>query len=536
MISPEIESFSSSVRVKEVYNKGSNFPWCSGKEYRHDNPLLCLHREILDFVKWIVPTPEEKQLLFITIARIKTAISLLWPDAKIFLVGPTASNSALSGDKIEITIIKNGNNIHNPNPNSTEANTDESQTMEEMLECVNNNLTTLQIFRRSQIEGNVISGIEKPFSFHLDISINNFDGILKAEREKMIFKKIPASFPLLLLMKFFVFQCRIEEKFSHDLVLQMVLFIIRSSPETKKLNLGYLTSHFLKTFGVSFNFITIGITNRNEGRLFNRLDKSYPIYYFQTSSNNSLSNSSSARGMNWKSPLAICVENDFRPGTFFGEDLSDIPTFRSKCFQAYQRLRRDMDDGLDPLLQCFLNRPDFTIRQRADKERQYQVMMGNSIESISLNEPLQEEPRRSFNSGRSHDNHHNENKGREDFRKLNSERRQERNSRYDRNEKTDSQERQDRYDRNNRYDRNDRNDRYDKNDRHDRNDRYDKNDRSKDRNNHGNKYNNNRNDSHRSQSNYHGSYQNDDGNRGKHQKGNNHRDQRFNDRKKPYKR
>lgn len=384
----QLDSLCSSVQVISCSRPSNDCPWCLGNEYRHSNSDLCLHREILDFTRWILPTSEEKQLIHIILVRIQTAVSLIWPDARVVFIGSTLSNTIMPGDAIQFTILNTPEDDH---------------PLEEKLDFLNKHLTSIQILRKSQIVGPTIQGIEKPFAFHVHISFNNIEGIIRGEREKSIIQMYPSSLPILMLMKFFIFQCRIEEKFTHDLVFQMVLFIIQSTPRQQQMNLGYLCTQFFNIFGRSFNYIVTGISTRNGGCLFNRLKLIAPESNevditndndnkSETEENNDLDNLKYKwfGTINWSSPQAICTEDTLHPGTFIGKDIADISIFRERCYKSYKQLKSEKDfrHGSDvydqSLLLCFLSRPDFTMRQRTEKMKQYQVLVFNPVESFDL--------------------------------------------------------------------------------------------------------------------------------------------------------
>lgn len=364
MISPELDQFCAGVHLEKSRQSNTNdCPWCNGNDYRNKKPELCLHREILDFTRWIVLTSEEKYLIATLTARMQTVLNIIWPGSKIIYTGASLSNTMIGSDLVEYTII----NLPNDDSSAPQ------------LEILQQALTTIKALRKSEIKDGILQGIENPNGLRISISLNNLDGIIQGQREKKAIELYPALYPLVILVKFFIFQSRLDEKFSHHLAFQISMSIIQSAPPQKKLDLGYLSSQFLKFFGTSFNYIACGISIRNGGFLFNRFDKSTKC------------------SINWKSPNAICIEDPVHPGSFIGNDMNDIFGFRSRCYECFQRLKRVKNDCLDArgsgrdgcpqsLLISFLNRPDFIIRQRADKIRNYQAMIGNAITSFDLTE------------------------------------------------------------------------------------------------------------------------------------------------------
>ncbi|OHS94114.1 PAP/25A associated domain containing protein [Tritrichomonas foetus] len=360
MIAPELDEYCASVRVQPAVLPNSDCPWCNNMTYISSSQTLCLHREILDFARWISPTEEEKLLRLIVIKRFRTAIKLLWPDASIVCHGSSATKTYLPGGDIDFVVI-------NPPPNHSQP---------ELLSILNSHLNSLQTFRKSDVLESarcpIIKGIEKPFGFHIDIAINNFNGILNIERNLNAMKKFPALLPLLYVLKFFLFQNRLDEPFrggiSTNTLQQMIIFVIQSSHETRRNDLGYLLTLFFQTFGIYFNYLTTGISTRFGGRLFSRLDMDR---------------------VNWKQPINICVEDPQIPGNFLGENAFESGTFRSRCYGAYNRLQRP-STGEQSLLLRVINRPDWIIKHRAELKKHINTLNGNSLNSIPLDIPTTE--------------------------------------------------------------------------------------------------------------------------------------------------
>ena len=354
MIAPELDEFCSKVILRPSLRPNTDCPWCNSFEYRGQPQNILLHREILDFARWMQPTDDEKKLRFSVINRFRTAVKMRWPHSSIVCHGSSATGTYLPGGDIDLVFI-------NPPPDLSEV---------EMLNELNNHFCSLNMFRNSEVLENarcpIIKGVEKPFGFHIDIAVNNVNGILNIQRNKNLMKKHHALYPLLILLKFFLFQNRLHEPFtggiSTNTLQQMIVFIIQSSPNDKKIDLGYLLLRFFQVFGTFFNYITTGISTRNDGCLFNRIDYDR---------------------VNWKSPINLCVEDPQFPGHFIGENAFDTPYFRSKCYNAYHNLS-NIHYNSQSLLLKIINRPDWTIRYRQDIKKQIDGIQGNIQESIPL--------------------------------------------------------------------------------------------------------------------------------------------------------
>jgi non-canonical poly(A) RNA polymerase PAPD5/7 len=307
---PRLFAFSDSVRVQPC-RQPSNYPWCHGNEYIHSDPLLCLHRELLDFALWLAPTNAERHSRLLTISRFKTAVSLLWPSSKLICTGSSATSSTLPMSDLDLVVF-NG-------PQHT------SQVT--LLQYLKSHLDSHRCFSSCHVINArvpIIKGVDKEFGFSVDIAIDNVNGILNIERHQNYFRRYSALFPLLLFLKLFLFQNGLDTPFnggiSSNTLIQMVVYIIQSAPEESKLHCGELLIRFLECFGRRFNYNESGITTRYGGRLFNRSE------HYQASSGG---------------VPALCIEDPQFPGSFLGGNAWKCDEFRDKCQRASIVLRRN---------------------------------------------------------------------------------------------------------------------------------------------------------------------------------------------------
>ncbi|KAK8866485.1 Non-canonical poly(A) RNA polymerase papd5 [Tritrichomonas musculus] len=349
MISPELDEFCKSVRVQPCHLPSINCPWCNGKEYKHFQQSMCIHREILDFTRWIQPTLEENQLRFIVIKKFRNAVKLLWPRASILCHGSSATGTYLPNGDIDFLVI-----------NAPKIKSDIS-----LLQELNSHLKSLSMFKSSLVIKSakcpIIKGTEKPFGFKIDISINNNNGILNVQRNKNLMKKYPQIYPLLFVLKFFLLENNLDQPYqggiSTNTLQQMIIFIIQSTPPAQRMNLGSLLSSFLQTFGVFFNYITTGISTRFGGFLFSRMD---------------------VENVNWKNPVNICVEDPQIPGLFLGENAFEINTFRNQCFIAFNQLKKTNQNEQSLLLR-FIHGSDIITKSRKSMKELYDSVLHKKL-------------------------------------------------------------------------------------------------------------------------------------------------------------
>jgi hypothetical protein len=111
MLDRGLFAFCESVRVDPSPHPSDNHPWCHGNGCHHSDREFCIHRELLDFALWISPTETEKHIGLLTVTRFRTAVSLLWPEAKTICIGSTATWTNLSNGDLDFVVFNAPDNL-----------------------------------------------------------------------------------------------------------------------------------------------------------------------------------------------------------------------------------------------------------------------------------------------------------------------------------------------------------------------------------------------------------------------------------------
>jgi non-canonical poly(A) RNA polymerase PAPD5/7 len=242
----------------------------------------------------------------------------------------------------------------------------ESGDINLLLTQLGRHLDLLKVFQISDViqnaQNSIIKGVESPFGFQIDISINSESGALNVERTRHLLATYPAMYPLLMLTKLFLHQHQLDEPSSGGIgsntLQNMVVFIIQASPPDCQLHLGQLLLAFFKTFGQTFDYITTGISTRGDGRLFSKLDTNQ---------------------VNWSRPFRLSIENPQVPGQFLGENAFQAVGFRKCCDEAYRRLMEGNTERwhsqAPSLLVRLIVQPCGIIRKKKELKEYYQVLM-----------------------------------------------------------------------------------------------------------------------------------------------------------------
>ena len=369
MIDPSLDAICSDVIIRNSRLQGNDCPWCNGKEYSHKSTFLCIHREILDFVRWIQPTDAEKHLRYLVIRRFRSAISCLWPSAKVICHGSSATDTFLPNGDLDFCVV-----------GMPEGDT------EELLQKLCDHLFNLQVVSRAQVikaKCPIIKGVEKPFGYHIDISVNNENGILNIKRNISLMKTYKQLYPLIMVLKVFLYQEELDEPFkggiSSNTLIQLIVFVIQYSKEDSRMNLGRLLMSFFNIFGKTFNYFTTGISTRDGGALFSRIDTSR---------------------LQFKSPVTLCVEDPQIPGQFLGENAFAAPKFRTACQEAFRKMNTANGPEQSILLR-FLDYPKQLEYIRNDLNKNYQSLIGTLRDGFKLS--LMPKRERSYERDRSYD-------------------------------------------------------------------------------------------------------------------------------------
>lgn len=360
MIFNDLIEKSSSVQVIPHPKPSDYAPWCNGNEYIEKDINLCLHQEIIDFTRWILPTKKEIHMRILTIRRISTAIKIYYPEAKVICHGSSATSTFLPDGDLDFVVFGVLNELSSTS----------------ILENINLGLNNLGIFYKSKvIEARcpIIKATEKPFGFQVDIAVGNENGILNIQRHKNYMSKYHALTPLLMVLKIFLTQNELDQPYtggiSSNTLMQMIIFIIQSIQKNYQDHLGVLLKLFFKIFGSCYNYFQIGISTINDGYLFKRKDKQF---------------------VDWKKPFALCIIDPQNYLNTLGGNSFECYKFRSCCHTAFVSMLRGKRKNEQSILQRFINIGSKRIHQMIERRKQlskyYDSISG--VDSIPFSRPI----------------------------------------------------------------------------------------------------------------------------------------------------
>ncbi|KAG8953022.1 hypothetical protein FRC03_011941 [Tulasnella sp. 419] len=248
-------------------------PWLSKVNLERCRDVTeMLQDEVLAFVDWMAPTSVEHATREMVVEHIRRQVVGLYNGATVHAFGSFATGLYLPGGDIDLVIL--------------------IKTDVEVLRVLRSLAKRLQkcgIARNIQ----VISGAKVPIikfnstvgDFHIDISINQDNGIRAGALVNRLTAQYPALRALVVVVKAFLVQRSLNEVYmgglgSYSVVLMAVSFLqmhpkFRNGEIDPLDNIGVLVVEFFEFYGLLFNYELAGISIVDGGSYFNKVDRGW---------------------------------------------------------------------------------------------------------------------------------------------------------------------------------------------------------------------------------------------------------------------
>lgn len=300
------------VDVSAIRPPLDSVPWMDCEGYVHPNLYVCLHNEIMDFVRFMSPTEDEMGRRNELIGEMRALVADLWDGATLETFGSHHTQMFLPKSDIDMVIFGV--------PDGKAPLFELAQRLEEQ-----DLVSYIEVIDKARIP--IVKLVHKTSGIHIDVSFNIAGGLATADLVKHYMRLFPAFRPLTLLLKYFLAQRGLNETFSGGIgsfLLQMMVISFlqhhRRSldpphDDPKYNNLGQLLLGFLTLYGHTFNYDEIAISVRNGGSYFYKEDRDW---------------------YDAGRPFLISMENPNEPSLDIGKNSYDIRTIR-RSFE-YARL------------------------------------------------------------------------------------------------------------------------------------------------------------------------------------------------------
>ena len=234
-------------------------PW---HKCRNVSEMLC--EEVRTYTEWISPTKEEHATRTMVIALLQRALCSRWPDAEVYSFGSQDTELYLPQGDIDLVVLSKAMDSQS-----------REGTLREIASCLRSHklATNIQVIGRAKVP--IIKFVCPYGHFHIDISINQANGLQTAHFINRWLQKQPALRPLIMVVKQFLQQRALSEVFTGGLgsysVTLMVLSFLQVHPKLQRgemppeQNLGALLMEFFELYGKNFGYDECAITVRGRG-------------------------------------------------------------------------------------------------------------------------------------------------------------------------------------------------------------------------------------------------------------------------------
>lgn len=239
--------------------------WARSGVY-HRTFHLALHQEILDFVRYVTPTAEERALRAALLERLRAVTAKVFPTAETQVFGSYATDLYLPTSDIDVCVMGSGESQRDALRRLGSA---LRQHGFERIQCIDNAKVP------------IVKCVDSNSGISVDVSFDVSNGPENVALIKDYLRRYPALRPLVLVLKCFLLQRKLNEVFSGGIGsyclilvamshLQMYGSNFRRSPDQKP-SLGTLLIDLLHLYGKLFNYTNVGLAPRGRGSYFSKV-------------------------------------------------------------------------------------------------------------------------------------------------------------------------------------------------------------------------------------------------------------------------
>ncbi|CAI79317.1 TRAMP complex poly(A) polymerase subunit Cid14 [Schizosaccharomyces pombe] len=263
------KSDSNRKRKRQAYELDSqSCPW--HRQYKVEREVSRIfHQDILHFIDYITPTPEEHAVRKTLVSRINQAVLQKWPDVSLYVFGSFETKLYLPTSDLDLVIISPEHHYRG--------------TKKDMF-VLAHHLKKLKLASEVQVitTANVpiIKFVDPLTKVHVDISFNQPGGLKTCLVVNGFMKKYPALRPLVIIIKHFLNMRALNEVFlgglsSYAIVCLVVSFLqlhprLSTGSMREEDNFGVLLLEFLELYGKQFYYDAVGIAVHNGGFYFSK--------------------------------------------------------------------------------------------------------------------------------------------------------------------------------------------------------------------------------------------------------------------------
>eukprot|EP00474_Spongospora_subterranea_P008660 CRZ09118.1 hypothetical protein [Spongospora subterranea] len=349
-------------------------PWrCSKSHLKGLTLTEKIHEELIRFCEFVSPTTHEQEMRDDVVCRFRSLALELFPGADVCVFGSVATRLYLPVSDLDLVVFYDGS--------------DAKLNLRLLADELQKRGTVSFIEQILSAKVPIIKFTDAQTGIKVDVCFNVENGRSACNLINTFQQDMPALRPLTLFLKYFLQFREMNETYSGGIgsfLLQMMIVSHLqlhpfgsskrlSSPANKNLNLGALLLSFFELYGKVFNYAVVGISVRNGGSYFSKVQKGF---------------ADDARS------YLLCVENPLEPEIDVGRNSFGIMRVRRSFSWAYDRLTLDFPDETSATLLGRL----VTVRGEAfsiRKKPEHNVLKSESLYLLSSEEGCEDDLLRS---------------------------------------------------------------------------------------------------------------------------------------------
>ncbi|ORX69167.1 Nucleotidyltransferase [Linderina pennispora] len=273
------EALPAATTYEKCYNGQPLPPWLHGKQRlgKGSKPAISdmLNEEVKDFVDFISPTGEERQMrqwVIDRIQRVLDGLKMVGVEAKAFCFGSFSTNLFLPTSDIDMTVM-----IYDKGTTRVASRYATKDSVRKFLYTLAHELkrstfaSKCEVIAKARVP--IIKTHENVTGYAVDISVNADSGLGSARVQKSFSEHVyPKTLRSIVLV---IKQCTPGGLGSYAITLLVVSFLqnhprVRSGGLDLYENMGVLLTEFFELYGKRFNYDNVGISVRDSGNYFDK--------------------------------------------------------------------------------------------------------------------------------------------------------------------------------------------------------------------------------------------------------------------------
>eukprot|EP00347_Sterkiella_histriomuscorum_P022131 403331574 len=238
------------------------------KNLKIDWQLSMTETSTHDFVNFVTPSKEDKEIRNKVATSIEEVIKGVFPDCHVFVFGSCATGLNLPNSDIDLI-------VYQPDVSESRMITKVADAIVRQKKC-----KTIDVLKNTKVP--LIKITDSEFGVNVDISFNRTNGVYCVKLVKQLLQMFPELKPLMMVLKCFLKSRQLNEPYSGGvgsflLTMMVTSFLQRQYKlgNTNNLDLGKQLLDFFKLYGTEFNYQHVGISIRDGGFYYQKYKRGW---------------------------------------------------------------------------------------------------------------------------------------------------------------------------------------------------------------------------------------------------------------------